>query len=58
VVLNLIVIFAVLKYGRYRTSIDILVTNLASSDLVIAGIVNPMDLKNTASYKEDFYGSK
>lgn len=56
VFLNVLVVIVVVRYGQYRASIDIFLTNLAASDILHAGVVVPIHLKKTASYHTDFYG--
>ncbi|XP_060588872.1 neuropeptide receptor 22-like [Ruditapes philippinarum] len=56
VLLNLLVILAVVKFGRGRSSIDIFVSNLAVSDILHAGIVTPIYFKNVTVYHKNFYG--
>ena len=58
VVLNAFVIYAVVKFGRYRASIDIFLTNLAASDIIHAGIVTPVHFRNVTAYDHNFNGGK
>ena len=56
VALNILVIAVIGKVGRFRTSVEIFLTNLAASDILQAGVVMPIHFKNLSVQEEDFYG--
>ena len=56
VVLNILVITVIGTVGRFRTSVEIFVTNLAINDILQAGIVLPIHFKNVSMRDKDFYG--
>ena len=56
VVLNILVIVVIGKASGFRTSVEILVTNLAVDDILQAGVVLPVHFKNVSIRDQDFYG--
>ena len=58
VVLNILVIGIIFKSGRFRTSVDIFVTNLAVSDILQAGVVLPIHFSDLTGNTHDFAGGK
>ena len=58
VILNVLVIIIIAKVGKFRTSVEVFLTNLAASDIWHAGIVLPIHFKNLSVREQDFYGGK
>ena len=58
VALNVLVIAIIGKIGRFRTSVEIFLTNLAVSDIIHAGVVLPIHFKNLSVQNENFYGGR
>ena len=58
VLLNIVVIVLIFKVGKYRTSVDFFVTNLAVSDMIQAGIVLPIHFQQLSRKNRDFHGGK
>ena len=58
VALNVLVIAIIGKIGRFRTSVEIFLTNLAVSDIIHAGVVLPIHFKNLSVQNQDFYGGR
>ncbi|KAL4234765.1 hypothetical protein ACF0H5_006407 [Mactra antiquata] len=54
VLLNLLVIFLVVKDGKFKAPTDIFLTNLAISDILHASVITPIHLQMAASDDEDF----
>ena len=58
VLLNISVIAVIAKLARLQTAVDIFLTNLAVSDILLAGLVHPLHFKNVFIHEGSFVGGK
>ena len=58
VIFNILVIIVTAKVGKFRTSIEVFLTNTSLADILLAGVALPLYFKQALEYDEDFQGGR